>query len=99
MRLLHQVLLRNLLASDGKQGARVQANATESSASCIADPEAKGGYFDYSIDELGLQDIKAADEVINSLALKELGCGFSMSFWLSSSQVLCHIPTNALSVT
>lgn len=38
-----------------------------------ADPEAKGGYFDYSIDELGLQDMKAADEVINSLALKELG--------------------------
>lgn len=38
-----------------------------------ADPDAKGGYFDYSIDELGLQDIKAADEVINALALKELG--------------------------
>lgn len=43
------------------------------SALTVAGPDAQGDYFDYSIDELGLQDLKAADEVINQLALQELG--------------------------
>lgn len=37
-----------------------------------ADPDAAGEYFDYSIDELGLQDIKAADVLIQQIVMKEL---------------------------
>lgn len=37
-----------------------------------ADPDAAGEYFDYSIDELGLQDIKAADVLIDRIVSKEL---------------------------
>ena len=37
-----------------------------------ADPEAAGEYFDYSIDELGLQDIKAADKLMESIVVEEL---------------------------
>ena len=37
-----------------------------------ADPDAAGEYFDYSIDELGLQDIKAADKLVDTLVTKEL---------------------------
>ena len=39
----------------------------------VVGPNAQGEYFDYSIDELGLQDLKAADEVINQVVLRELG--------------------------
>jgi hypothetical protein len=38
----------------------------------IADPDASGEYFDYSIDELGLQDIRAADRVISNVVCNEL---------------------------
>ncbi len=38
----------------------------------IADSDASGEYFDYSIDELGLQDIRAADRVISSVVCNEL---------------------------
>ena len=37
-----------------------------------ADSDAAGEYFDYSIDELGLQDIKAADVLIDQIVSKEL---------------------------
>ena len=37
-----------------------------------ADADAAGEYFDYSIDELGLQDIKAADVLIEKIVSKEL---------------------------
>ena len=38
----------------------------------IADSDASGEYFDYSIDELGLQDIRAADRVISNVVCNEL---------------------------
>ena len=38
----------------------------------VADPEASGEYFDYGIDELGLQDIRAADRVISNVVSQEL---------------------------
>ena len=38
----------------------------------IADANASGEYFDYSIDELGLQDIRAADRVISNVVCNEL---------------------------
>ena len=37
-----------------------------------ADSDAAGEYFDYSVDELGLQDIKAADVLIDRIVSKEL---------------------------
>ena len=37
-----------------------------------ADADASGEYFDYSIDELGLQDFKAADRVVYNAVSKEL---------------------------
>ena len=37
-----------------------------------ADQDASGEYFDYSIDELGLQDIKAADRVVTKVVTQEL---------------------------
>lgn len=37
-----------------------------------ADADAAGEYFDYSIDELGLQDIKAADALVNHIVSQEL---------------------------
>ena len=37
-----------------------------------ADADAAGEYFDYSIDELGLQDIKAADALVNHIVSEEL---------------------------
>ena len=38
----------------------------------VADSDASGEYFDYSIDELGLQDIRAADRVISNVVCNEL---------------------------
>lgn len=38
----------------------------------VADPGASGEYFDYGIDELGLQDIRAADRVISNVVSQEL---------------------------
>ena len=37
-----------------------------------SDPDAAGEYFDYGIDELGLQDMKAADVLIQHIVTKEL---------------------------
>ena len=36
------------------------------------DTDAAGEYFDYSVDELGLQDIKAADKLVDRIVRKEL---------------------------
>lgn len=38
----------------------------------VRDAGASGEYFDYSIDELGLQDIRAADRVISNVVCNEL---------------------------
>ena len=38
----------------------------------VADADASGEYFDYGIDELGLQDIRAADRVISNVVCNEL---------------------------
>ena len=60
-----------------------------------ADPDAKGDYFDYSIDELGLQDLRAADDIINRLALQELGyapcCNLSYHMMLPLYGFLHHV--------
>lgn len=45
---------------------------THTCALHIADSDASGEYFDYSIDELGLQDIRAADRVISNVVCNEL---------------------------
>ncbi|KAL3144179.1 hypothetical protein ABBQ32_003963 [Trebouxia sp. C0010 RCD-2024] len=54
----------------------------------VRDTDAAGEYFDYSIDELGLQDIKAADVLVNHIVTQELA---DMSTGNDCKQAFEHI--------
>lgn len=72
--------MQHVLVAHSEWTARALRPVTHASKCCqvdasrlrVADPEASGEYFDYGIDELGLQDIRAADRVINNVVTQEL---------------------------
>ncbi len=64
----------HLLSSGVPQSLPVRTCiAPTTSDTAAADAEAPGEYFDYCIDDLGLQDMRAADAKIRELADAELG--------------------------
>ena len=81
----------HLLSSGVPQSLPVRTCiAPTTSDTAAADADAPGEYFDYCIDDLGLQDMRAADAKIRELADAELGPR-QAALWLLESFLDCSV--------